>query len=176
MRKQQEPTPPRGHLRLVRPKREPGGSSVDNLRRPKKEPEEWAAPDAEEDFLLKQAIAASLNDVPPMSKKDALAWSRKEWAEAEAERQRRLLEEAAQRRDVIEVDSDSDDDWLLSPSPPRFGDGGQGSSSQPPRFSRVGDAGQPKPEPETPPRDSDDDDDGDDSGEDYTVFYRHFGM
>jgi hypothetical protein len=52
---------------------------------------------------------------------------------------------------------DSSDDELYRPTPPRFGDAGQGSSRWTPDQSSQ----------QAPPQD----DDGD-----YTRFYRHFGM
>jgi hypothetical protein len=97
----------------------------------------------------------------------ALEWSRREWEREEAEQQRRLLDLAAAERraaaaalpqhgaPVVKLEESSDDE-LYRPTPPRFGDAGQGSSRQAP-----------------PPQDS-----GDslDDGGDYTRFYRHFGM
>jgi hypothetical protein len=56
---------------------------------------------------------------------------------------------------VIKLEESSDDE-LYRPTPPCFGDAGQGSSRQAP-----------------PPQD---DDDSSDDGGDYTRFYRHFGM
>jgi hypothetical protein len=49
-------------------------------------------------FLLKAAMEASLNDVPPMPLQAALDWSRMEWEHAEAERQERQLQQAALQR------------------------------------------------------------------------------
>jgi hypothetical protein len=54
---------------------------------------------------------------------------------------------------------------LYQPTPPRFGDAGQGSSRWTP-----GQSSQPAP-PQDDGGDFSDDDDGD-----YTRFYRHFGM
>jgi hypothetical protein len=56
---------------------------------------------------------------------------------------------------VVKLEESSDNE-LYRPTPPRFGDAGQGSSRQAP-----------------PPQD--DGDSSDDDG-DYTRFYRHFGM
>jgi hypothetical protein len=95
----------------------------------------------------------------------ALDWSRQDWEREEAEQQWRLLDlAAAQRRaaaqptrgaPVIKLEESSDDD-LYRPTPPRFGDTGQGSSRQAP-----------------PPQDGGDS--SEDSG-DYTAFYRRLGM
>jgi hypothetical protein len=68
----------------------------------------------------------------------ALEWSRRDWEREEAEQQRRLLDlAAAQRRaadaaqprgaPVVKLEESSDDE-LYRPTPPRFGDAGQGSS------------------------------------------------
>jgi hypothetical protein len=98
----------------------------------------------------------------------ALEWSRREWEREEAEQLRRLLDLAAAERraaaaalprcgaPVIKLEESSDDE-LYRPTPPRFGDAGQGSSRQAP-----------------PPQD--DGDSSSDDGGDYTRFYRHFGM
>ena len=115
--------------------------------------------DAESAAILEAVMARSLQDVQPadlaMDLDQALEWSAREFAEAELERQRRLLEEAAQRRDIICLNDNA------PPQPrPYIGDPGQGSSRQVP----------------PPPQDGQDDgSDGDDDG-DYTDFYRHFGM
>ena len=108
-------------------------------------------------------MACSLQDVQPadlaMDLDQALEWSVREFAEAKLERQHRLLEEAAQRRETIHLD-DSEDDAPPQPRP-YIGDPGQGSSRQVP----------------PPPQDGQDDgSDGDDNGGDYTAFCRHFGM
>jgi hypothetical protein len=94
-----------------------------------------------------------------------LEWSRREW---EREQLRLLLDlAAAQRRAtaamlprrgaplVVKLEESSDDE-LYRPTPPRFGDAGQGSSRQAP-----------------PPLE---DDDSFNDGGDYTRFYHHFGM
>jgi hypothetical protein len=98
----------------------------------------------------------------------ALDWSRRDWEREEAEQQRRLLDlAAAQHRaaaavqptrgaPVVKLEGSSDDD-LYRPTPPRFGDAGQGSSHQVP-----------------PPQDGGDS--SDDGGSDYTAFYRRLGM
>jgi hypothetical protein len=97
----------------------------------------------------------------------ALEWSRREWEWEEAEQQRRLLDLAAAERraaaaalprrgaPVVKLEESSDDE-LYRPTPPRFGDAGQGSSRQAPPLQ--------------------DDGDSSDDGGDYTHFYRHFGM
>jgi hypothetical protein len=125
-----------------------------------------------EEAATEEAIQRSLRDVVPaentMPLDAALEWSRREWEREEAEQQRRLLDlAAAQRRaeaatlprrgapPVVKLEESSDDE-LYRPTPPRFGDAGQGSSRQ-----------------AAPPQD---DDSSDDDGGDYTRFYRHFGM
>jgi hypothetical protein len=97
----------------------------------------------------------------------ALDWSRRDWEREEAEQWRRLLDlEAAQHRaavaaqptrgaPVVKLEDSSDDD-LYRPTPPRFGDAGQGSSRQAP-----------------PPQDGGD---SSDDGGDYTAFYHRLGM
>jgi hypothetical protein len=97
----------------------------------------------------------------------ALDWSRRDWEREEAEQQRRTLDLAtAQRRaaaaaqptrgaPVVKLEDSSNDD-LYRPTPPRFGDAGQGSSRQAP-----------------PPQDGDD---SSDDSSDYTAFYRRLGM
>jgi hypothetical protein len=57
---------------------------------------------------------------------------------------------------VVKLEDSSDDD-LYRPTPPHFGDAGQGSSRRAP-----------------PPQDGDDD--SSDDGGDYTTFYRRLGM
>jgi hypothetical protein len=69
----------------------------------------------------------------------ALAWSRQDWEREQAEQRRRLLELAQARRRaeaaaqlargalVVKLEESSDDD-LNRPTPPRFGEAGQGSS------------------------------------------------
>jgi hypothetical protein len=124
-----------------------------------------------EDAATTEAIAWSLRDVVPaenaMPFDAALEWSRLDWEREEAEHQRRLLDlAAAQRRaaaaaqpsrgaPVIKLEESSDDE-LYRPTPPRFGDAGQGSSRQ-----------------ALPPQDGDD---SSDDGGDYTAFYRRLGM
>jgi hypothetical protein len=90
---------------------------------------------------MRETIARSLRDVVPaensMPLDAALDWSRRDWEREEAEQQRRLLDVAvAQRRAaaqptrsalVVKLE-DSSDDNLYRPTPPRFGDAGQGSS------------------------------------------------
>ena len=118
-------------------------------------------------------MARSLNDLVPadnaLPMEQALAWSRQDWERQEAAKQRQLLEEAARRRNTTDVVNleESDDEWYM-PSPARVGDPGQGSS-------RRGDPGQSSSQqaPATLPRYDDYDGSDDD---DYTVFYRHFGM
>jgi hypothetical protein len=99
----------------------------------------------------------------------ALEWSRREWEREEREQQRRLLDlAAAQRRaeaatlprrgasPVVKLEESSNDE-LYRPTPPRYGDAGQGSSHQAP-----------------PPQDGDS---SDDDGTDYTTqMYNRFGM
>jgi hypothetical protein len=96
-----------------------------------------------EEVATREAIAQSLRDVIPtenaMPLDAALEWSRRDWEREEAEQQWRLLDlAAAQRRTataaqpsrgapVIKLQESSDDD-LYRPTPPRFGDAGQGSS------------------------------------------------
>jgi nucleotide-binding universal stress UspA family protein len=123
-----------------------------------------------EEAATNEAIQRSLRDVVPaentMPLDAALEWSRREWEREEREQQRRLLDlAAAQRRaaaatlprrgtpPVVKLEESSDDE-LYRPTPPRFGDAGQGSSRQAP-----------------PPQDDDSSDDGD-----YTMMYRRFGM
>ena len=90
--------------------------------------------DAESAAILEAVMAQSLQDVQPadlaMVLDQALEWSKREFAEAELERQRRLLEEAAHRHGIIHLD-DSDDDAPPQPRP-YIGDPGQGSSRQVP--------------------------------------------
>jgi hypothetical protein len=97
---------------------------------------------------------------------EALDWSRRDWEREEAEQQRRLLDlAAAQHRaaaaqptrgaPVVKLEDSSDDD-LYRPTPPRFGDAGQGSSRQ-----------------ALPPQDGGE---SSDDGGDYTAFYRQLGM
>jgi hypothetical protein len=104
----------------------------------------------------------------------ALVWSRQGWEREQAEQQRRLLDLAqtprraeaaaqpARGAPVVKLEDSSDDD-LYRPTPPRFGDAGQGSSCWTP-----GQSSQP-----VPPQD---DNSSDNDNGDYTRFYRHFGM
>jgi hypothetical protein len=126
-----------------------------------------------EEAATEEAIQRSLRDVVPaentMPLDVALEWSRREWEREEREQQRRLLDlAAAQRRaaaatlprrgapPVVKLEESSDDE-LYRPTPPRFGDAGQGSSRQ-----------TPLPQ---------DDDSSDDDGGDYTTqMYSRFGM
>jgi hypothetical protein len=126
-----------------------------------------------EEAATEEAIRRSLRDVVPaentMPLDAALEWSRREWEREEREQQRRLLDlAAAQRRvkastlprrgapPIVKLEESSDDE-LYRPTPPRFGDAGQGSSRQAP-----------------PPQD---DDSSDDDGADYTTqMYSRFGM
>jgi hypothetical protein len=112
-----------------------------------------------------------LRDVVPaenvMPLDATLEWSRREWEREEAEQQRRLLDlAAAQRRaaaaaqpsrgaPVVKLEESSDDE-LYRPTPPCFGDAGQGSSRQAPPLQ--------------------DGDDSSNDGEDYTTFYRRLGI
>jgi hypothetical protein len=97
-----------------------------------------------EEAAMEKAIQRSLRDVVPaentMPLDAALEWSRREWEREEQEQQRRLLDlTAAQRRaavatlprhgapPVVKLE-ESRDDELYRPTPPRFGDAGQGSS------------------------------------------------
>jgi hypothetical protein len=130
---------------------------------------------------LREAIAKSLADLVStdnsMPMDAALAWSRQDWERKQAEQQRRLLDLAATRRradaagqpargaPVIKLE-DSNDDGLYRPTPPRFGDAGQGSSRWTPGQSTQ----------QAPPPQNDGGDFSDDDGGDYTRFYRYFGM
>jgi hypothetical protein len=125
-----------------------------------------------EEAATEEAIKRSLCDIVPaenaMPLDAALEWSQREWEREEREQQRWLLDlAAAQRRadiatlprrgapPVVKLEESSDDE-LYRPTPPRFGDAGQGSSRQ------------------APPSQGDDSSSND--GGDYTRFYRHFGM
>jgi hypothetical protein len=106
----------------------------------------------------------------------ALAWSRQDWEREQAEQQRRLLDLAkawsraeaaalpARGAPVVKLEDSSDDD-LYRPTPPRFGDTGQGSSHWTPGQSSQ----------QAPPQDNGGNSSDKDGG-DYTYFYRHFGM
>jgi hypothetical protein len=147
-------------------------------RKPRKDAAAKAASDLAEaesaraeEAATAEAIARSLRDTVPadnaMPLDAALEWSRRDWEREEAEQQRQLLDlAAAQRRaaaavqpsrgvPVIKLEESSDDD-LYRPTPPRFGDAGQGSSRQAP-----------------PPQDGGN---SSDDGEDYTAFYRRLGI
>jgi hypothetical protein len=92
-----------------------------------------------EEEAMREAIAMSLRDVVPAEKSmpldTALDWSRRDWEREEAEKRRLLDLAAAQRRaaaaqptrgsPVVKLEDSSDDD-LYRPTPPRFGDAGQG--------------------------------------------------
>jgi hypothetical protein len=96
-----------------------------------------------EEAAMREAIAKSLADLIPvensMPMDAALAWSRQDWEREQAEQQRWLLDLAQARRraeavalpargaSVVKLEDSSDDD-LYRPTPPRFGDAGQGSS------------------------------------------------
>jgi hypothetical protein len=126
-----------------------------------------------EEAVTAEAIERSLRDAIPsentMPIDAALEWSRREWEREEREKQRRLLDLAATHRraaaatlprrgtpPVIKLEESSDDE-LYRPTPPRFGDAGQGSSRQAP-----------------PPQD---DDGSSDDGGDYTMqLYSRLGM
>jgi hypothetical protein len=132
-----------------------------------------------EEAVMREAIAKSLADLVlienSMPMDTALAWSRQDWEREQAEQQRRLLDLAQARRGaeaaalpargapVVKLEDSSDDD-LYRPTPPRFGDAGQGSSRWTPGQSSQ------------PPSQDDAGDSSDDGGGDYTRFYRHFGM
>jgi hypothetical protein len=124
-----------------------------------------------EEEAMREAIARSLRDVVPaensMPLDVVLDWSRRDWEREEVEQQWWLLDlAAAQRRaaaavqptrgaPVVKLEDSSDDD-LYQPTPPCFGDAGQGSSRQ---ASPSQDGG-----------------DSSDDGGDYTTFYRRLGM
>jgi hypothetical protein len=108
----------------------------------------------------------------------ALAWSRQDWEREQAEQQRWLLDLARARcraeaaaqparggAPVVKLE-DSNDDDLYRPTPPRFGDAGQGLSRWTPGQSSQ----------QVPPPQDDGGDSSDDDGGDYTRFYRHFDM
>jgi hypothetical protein len=133
----------------------------------------------DEEAAMREAIAKSLTDLVPiensMPMDAALVWSRKDWEREQAEQQRRLLDLAQARcraeaaalpargAPVVKLEDSSDDD-LYRPTPPRFGDAGQGSSRWTPGQSSQ----------QAPPQD--DGGDSSNDGGDYTRFYRHFGM
>ena len=179
------PSPPRGHLRLVRPKKEPGTGGATSKK--KKAAVEWVAPpeyvraainaeapDDDEEFPGEQnAVTASMQDVaPPMvaaeerSDEFIFEWSRNQHAQEEIALQQRLLDEAAANRRRAAA--------RRPPTPPRqasgevivldddgawFGGGANNNEASPSHFGGG-----------APP--SDDDDDG---GE-YTAFYSQLGM
>jgi hypothetical protein len=129
---------------------------------------------------MREAIAKLLVDLVPvknsMPMDTALAWSRQDREREQAEQQRRLLDLAqawrrteaaalpARGAPVVKLEDSSVDD-LYQPTPPRFGDAGQGSNRWTPGQSSQ----------QAPPQD-DGGDSSDDDGGDYTRFYRHFGM
>jgi hypothetical protein len=133
-----------------------------------------------EDAALREAITKSLADLVPadnsMPMDTALALSRQDWEREQAEQHRRLLDlvqalrraeaaaQLARGAPVVKLEDSSDDD-LYRPTPPRFGDAGQGSSRWTPGKSS-----------QQAPRQDDRGDSSDDGGDDYTRFYRHFGM
>jgi hypothetical protein len=100
-----------------------------------------------EEAAMREAIAKSLADLVPadnaMSMDAALAWSRQDWEREQAEQQRQLLDLAQARRraeaaallargaPIVKLQDSSDDD-LYKPTPPRFGDAGQGPAVGPP--------------------------------------------
>jgi hypothetical protein len=96
-----------------------------------------------EEAATREAIARSLCDIVPVENAVpldvALEWSKREWEWEEAEQQQRLLDlAAAQRRSaavalprrgasIVKLEESSDGE-LYRPTPPCFGDAGQGSS------------------------------------------------
>jgi hypothetical protein len=116
---------------------------------------------------MREAIARSFRNVIPaetsMPLDAVLDWSRRDWEREEEEQQRRLLDLAAaaaaaqptRGASVVKLEESSDDN-LYRPTPPRFGDAGQGSSRQAPSPQDGGDSS--------------------DDGGDYTAFYRRLGM
>jgi hypothetical protein len=101
-----------------------------------------------EEAATKEAIKRSLCDVIPtentMLLVAVLEWSWREWEREEQEQQRWLLDLATAQHHavaaalpqcgappVIKLEESSDDE-LYRPTPPRFGDAGQGSSRQAP--------------------------------------------
>jgi hypothetical protein len=96
-----------------------------------------------EEAAMREVIAKSLADLVPtdnaMPMDTAIAWSRQDWEREQAEQQRRLLDLAqawrraeaaalpARGAPVVKLEDSSDDD-LYRPTPPHFGDAGQGSS------------------------------------------------
>ena len=171
-------SPPRGLFRrLVKPKMED-----------KKKAPEWQAPpdyvraainmaapeDGEEFPGLNLAIAASIDDVPPVPDDVADAWSAREHEAEQIARQQRILEEqraaeraaarAAAPRRRIPPPPPPPEYYILDPS-----DEDEGASTAPgPSRWHGGDDG------EGPSRPAGDSDDGD--GGDYTVFYSQLGM
>ena len=147
-RRRQPSPPPRGHLRLVRPKTEPGMEATPTPVAVKQEHLDMAADD-----------------------ETALKWARNDYVREEMVRQRRALEEIAARRRgreeggvVILDDSDEDAPRPSNVKLHRLGDPGQGCSRD---GCGVQDGGD----------DNDGDDDGDDDdGGDYTAFYSLLGM
>lgn len=110
--RRREPSPPRGHLRLVRPKTEPGTPAV-----------------------VKQEHL----DMATADDEAALKWARDDYVREEVERQRRALEEIearhrARREEeiagliILDDDSDGEAPGPSNPDLHRFGDAGQGCS------------------------------------------------
>ena len=161
------PSPPRGSLRLVRPKREPGSPASKKAKRwedARREAERQAAAlteyerrqeqlrsaeDPKYEPGLAKALADSYNDVPPAAEDFAYRWSKEDYARQESER--------ARRRGAF-VDLTANDDEA-GPSAPAAG------SSK---------GKQPKEEPPFP--DYDDEDEDDDEVDYATAMYRRFGM
>jgi hypothetical protein len=121
-----------------------GARTSSPLRNRKRKPRKDDAKAARaEEAVMREAIAKSLADLVPIDNSmpmDAtLAWSRQDWEREQAEQQRRLLDLAqawrrteaaaqpARGAPVVKLEDSSDDD-LYRPTPPRFGDAGQGSS------------------------------------------------
>jgi hypothetical protein len=164
-----------GGARTASPLRRRKVSKKDTAQKAASELAEAEARRAEE-AATEEGIQRSLRDVVPtentMPLDAALEWSRREWEREEREQQRRLLDlAAAQRRaaattlprrgapPVVKLEESSDDE-LYRPTPPRYGDAGQGSSCQAP--------------PSPPPQD--DGSSSDDDGDYTTQMYSRFGM
>jgi hypothetical protein len=120
-----------------------------------------APPRRSSDALIIREGARTLS--PPLRgrkqkpRKEDAAAATSELADAEAAR--------ARGAPVVKLEDSSDDD-LYRPTPPCFGDAGQGSSRWTPGQSS---------QQALPPQD-DIGDSSNDDGDDYTRFYRHFGM
>jgi hypothetical protein len=179
--KQEPPsTPPRrsSSTLVIREGARTASPPPNHKRKPRKDGAAKAASDLAEvedaraeEATTREVIARSLRDVVPadnaMPLDAALEWSRRDWEREEAEQQRQLLDlAAAQLRaataaqpsrstPVVKLEESSEDD-LYRPTPPCFGDAGQGSSRQAP-----------------PPQDGGE---SSDNGGDYTAFYRRLGM